>query len=303
MLDAFPRIGELFALLTAICWTVTAMSFESAGKKVGSLPVNLMRLLIALVFFSVFGYLQRGLVLPLDASAYTWKWLSVSAVVGFCVGDLLLFKAFVVIGSRISMLIMSGVPPLTALLGWLFLNERLSWVGWLGMLITIGGICLVIGSKRSGEKQNGHVGGRDWGVGLLYAIGGGVGQSFGLILSKMGMQDYNAFAATHIRVIVGAVGFAIIFTVSRRWNGVFSALRNRSAMKGILLGSFFGPFLGVSFSLLSIQHTQTGTASTIMSIVPVLIIPPAVLVFKERVSFLEILGSILAVFGVAILFL
>ena len=64
-----------------------------------------------------------------------------------------------------------------------------------------------------------------------------------------------------------------------------------------------GPALGVAFSLLAVQHTTAGVASTIMSIVPVLIIPPAILLFKERVSLREIIGAFVTVAGVTVLFL
>jgi len=74
-------------------------------------------------------------------------------------------------------------------------------------------------------------------------------------------------------------------------------------MKRVALGSVFGPFLGVSFSLLAIQHTQAGVAASIMSIVPVLIIPPAIFFFHEKVNWKEIIGAVITVGGVAIFFL
>ena len=295
------RIGEIYALLAAVCWTVTAMSFESAGKKVGSLSVNLLRLVIALFFFSIYGAAVRGHALPVDAGMFTWKWLGMSALIGFCIGDLCLFRAFVLVGSRISMLIMSAVPPITALFGLFVLNETLSSLAWLGMFLTVSGIVMAV------THRNGNVG-TDLKQapkpvkGLLYALGGAAGQALGLVLSKVGMGSYDAVAATHIRVIVGTAGFAVIFTATRRWKTALQALRHRRAMNRILLGSFFGPFLGVSFSLAAVKYTDAGIASTIMAIVPVLIIPPAIIVFKEKVTLPEIGGACIAVLGVALMF-
>ena len=113
----------------------------------------------------------------------------------------------------------------------------------------------------------------------------------------------DAFAATEIRQIAGIGGFFILFLFLRIWPQVFQALRNGKAMAGISTGAFFGPFLGVSFSLLAIQHAVTGVASTIMALTPVLIILPAVVVFREKVTAKEVLGAFVAVAGVAILFL
>jgi drug/metabolite transporter (DMT)-like permease len=117
------------------------------------------------------------------------------------------------------------------------------------------------------------------------------------------MQDFHPFAATQIRVIAGIGGFMILFTVIGWWGKVGSALDDRGALARTGLGAFFGPFLGVGLSLLAVQYTETGVAATIMSIVPVLIIPPAVLVFREKISLRAVLGSVLAVVGVAMLFL
>jgi len=144
-------LGEFSALLTAIFWTVTSLSFESAGKRVGSLSVNLIRLILAFFLYAVYLKITRGMFLPLDAGLERWIWLSLSGLVGFVVGDLLLFQAFVVIGARISMLIMSLSPPITALISWLMLGEILTPMNWLGMTVTLTGIVMVV--LKRGEKK------------------------------------------------------------------------------------------------------------------------------------------------------
>lgn len=313
MLESY--FGEFASLMAAFCWTATALAFESAGKKIGSLSVNLIRLFMAIFMLGIFTWITRGLFFPVDASWHQWKWLIISGLIGFSLGDLFLFEAYVRIGARISSLIMSFVPPITGIIGWLIMDERLSDQNILGMAITLTGIILVI-SQRKNRNPNPsriveeppkkkrinmtfsyHV------VGILMAFGGAVGQATGLVLSKFGMQDYNAFAATQIRVFAGTVGFMILFFLLRRWKRVITALRNGRAMKRVTIGAFFGPFLGVAFSLLAVQNTLTGIASTLMALVPVLIIPPAVLYFKEKVNFLEILGAFIAFAGVALFFL
>jgi drug/metabolite transporter (DMT)-like permease len=302
------HLGEFAALLTAVFWTVTAIAFESAGKKVGSLSTNLIRLFMAFIFIGIYGLITRGSFIPLDASAHNWMWLSLSGLVGFVIGDLLLFEAYVVIGSRVSMLIMSLTPPITAFIGWLILDEVLTRQNLAGMILTITGIMLVVVERKThklGEKKkkNNKMKFSYPIAGLLLAFGGAVGQGTGLVLSKFGMKDFDPFAATQIRVITGFIGFAILFIFLKRWKKVFEALKNKKAMSRVSVGAFFGPFLGVSFSLLSVKYTTTGVASTIMAIVPVLIIPPAVIFFKEKITLKEIIGSVIAVGGVALFFL
>ena len=287
--------GELAAFATAVCWTVTVMAFETAGRKVGSLPVNLIRLLAGLIFLSVYCAAAEGRILPLDAGTHRWFWLGLSGIVGFVVGDLCLFRAFVLIGSRISMVIYALVPPATALAGLVFLNESLSLRNWMGISVTVTGISMVILVKESRRVKLAHPV-----KGIMLALGGTLGQAAGLVLSKYGVGDYSAFAATQIRIIAAVAVFAMAIPLSRRTGRVRQALKNPSAMRFIALGSFFGPFLGVSLSLLAVQHINVGVASTIMAMVPVFIMIPERVFLGKSFRGLEIAGAFLAVSGVAL---
>jgi len=292
-------IGELAAVATALFWTITALAFERASLRVGSLAVNTIKVFIGFVFLSVFTYFYRNSFFPYDASFYSWFWLILSGFVGFVFGDLFLFESFTIIGSRFAMLIMTMVPPITALSGWIILGEKLTSMNFVGMFLTIGGISLAIFSRNN---ANGKLSLKLSVKGILFAFGGALGQALGLVLSKFGMKSYDPFAATQIRLIAGMFGFTALVTILGQWGSVIKAFSNRQGMAAISLGSFFGPFLGVSFSLLAIQHAKTGIASTIMAIVPVLIIPPAVFLYKEKVTLFEILGAIVSIFGVALFF-
>ena len=298
--------GEIAGLLTAVFWTVTSMAFESAGKKVGSLAVNLIRLVMAFFLLGLYSWISRGVFIPTDATLYQWQWLILSGIVGFVIGDLLLFQAFVVIGARISMLVMSLAPPFAALMGWLLLDEVLTIKNWTGMAITLTGIIVVI-LKREKSELNGSVVARlrsGYSLpGILLALGGALGQATGLVLSKKGMGNYDAFSASQIRVVAGIAGFALLFVFMKRWMRVWAAIKNPPAMKRIAVGAFFGPFLGVSFSLLAVQHTETGIAATLMAIVPVLIIAPSILIFHEKINAKEIIGALITVLGIAFFFL
>jgi drug/metabolite transporter (DMT)-like permease len=295
-----PHTGEWAALAVAVFWTITALAFESASKKVGSLPVNWIRLLVGFFFLSVFCFFYRGFPFPTDASPAAWFWLSLSGAVGFVLGDLFLFRAFVLIGSRIAMLIMALAPPMTALMGRIFLNEKMSRLSLLGMGLTLFGIAMVVLDRPTQEapiKLSHPV------TGILFALAGAVGQASGLILSKIGMADYSPFAATQIRILAGILGFTVIITVLKAWPRTLDAMKHGPAMARLSTGAFFGPFLGVSFSLIAIQHTKAGIASTIMSTVPILIIPPSVIFLKEKITLREIAGTLFAIAGVALLFL
>lgn len=294
------HLGEIASLATALCWTISAVSFEAAGKKVGSISVNLIRLVIALLFITVYNSLTRGMMLPIDASGSAWLWLSISGLIGFVIGDLFLFQAFVLIGSRLSMLIMSAVPPITAITGFIMMGERISFLDFTGMMITIGGIALVILTRNPEDKMVRF----SYPVrGIIYAFLGALGQAFGLVFSKFGMGSYNPFAATQIRIIAAIIGFSIVITMLKKWRAIYLALQDIKAMNYISIGSLFGPFIGVSLGLLAVQHAPTGIVSTITSITPILIIPVAIIIFKEKVSPREVFGALITLVGVSLLFI
>ncbi len=294
------HIGEFAALAVAIFWTITALAFESASRKVGSLTVNILRLSMAMIFISIYTWISRGHILPTDATGYNWLWLGLSGLVGLVLGDYFLFRSYPLIGSRFAMLIMTLAPPLAAIFGYFILGESLNMLQMAGMIIVILGIALAIFNKPvKGERLSIKLAP----AGLLFAFIGAIGQGLGIVLSKYGMNGYDAFASTQIRIIAGIAGFTLVITLMRRWGNVGAAIKNVPVMKPLILGAFFGPFLGISFSLLSVKYTQAGIASTIMAIVPILILAPSAWIYKEKITVVEIAGAILSVAGVAFFFI
>ena len=294
------HIGEIAALITAICWALNGIAFESAGKKIGSLSLSYIRLYIAFILLCITAYFMRGIALPLDADLNNWIWLSISGVIGFVLGDIFLFQAYIEIGSRISLLIMSAAPPLTALISFFILGERISALGLLGIFITMIGIGLVILSKNQGGSKvefNRPV------KGLIYASIGALGQALGLIFSKKGMGTYDPLAATQIRIIAAGTVLTLLITKIKKWPEILESMKNKSAMPALVAGSIFGPFVGVAFSLLAVKYTATGIVSSISSISPILVIPASIYIFKEKVTPKEILGAVVSIAGVILLFL
>ncbi|MEM1413318.1 MAG: DMT family transporter [Myxococcota bacterium] len=291
--------GETAALATAFCWVMSALFFGAAGRRIGSLPVNLVRLVLAVPLLSLVTLALRGQALPLDASAEAWAWLSLSGVIGLAFGDLCLFRAFVDAGPRLATLVMAFAPAVAALTGWVWLGERLGGTDLAGMALTFGGIVLAVVSRDRTAGTQGPALKR----GITLAALGAVGQGVGLVVGKRGMGSYDPIAATQIRIYAGLGAFVLLFTLTRRWGLVARGLRDRRALRDTSIGTIFGPVIGVSLSLVAIQHTETGVAAAIMATSPVLILPFAIVMEKERVGPGGLVGAVLACAGVALLFL
>ncbi len=291
--------GQLAAFLTACLWTGSSIYFERAARKLGSLTLNLIRLVFAVVMLGTVNTFTTGSPIPLHATPHEWLWLSLSGLVGFVFGDYCLFQAYLVIGARLTLLLQTLAPPFAALLGVIFLRDELAPLDLVGIAVTLGGVAWVV-SERAPAIDGSTARIPTWGV--VLAIGAALGQAIGLILGKHGMGlGMNPVVATQMRAMAATVGFATLFTLIGHWPKVAASLRHRAGFGDAALGAFFGPFLGVSFSLYAIQHTSTGVAATLMALTPVLIIPLAWKLNGERITPRIVLGAIISVAGVALL--
>ena len=331
--------GELISICVALSWTVTALFAEVASKRIGSLPLNVCRMAMSLVALALTLGLTLGVPYPRYADGATWLWLLLSGVVGYVLGDYCLFKGYILIGSRFGQLFMTLSAPTAAITGFLLLGERMGPLALLGMVVTLVGIGMSVLSKGTPPPDSAA---KDreaatWRLklpikGVLYGCGAGMGQGIGLVLSKIGLEHYSAsivshglaldsvpaeavlnvplslsmpFAATMIRAIMGIIGFSVailLFTKDGRQQ-LSHAVHDRKSMLCAFCSMLFGPFVGVSMSLLATMYTNTGIAQTLMALTPVFIIAPAAWLFHQRVSPREVLGAIVSVAGVSLFFL
>ena len=190
---------------------------------------------------------------------------------------------------------MSLAPMLTAIIGWFFLDEILAPKSIIAIIVSITGIIVAISNRKM--KLNIPF------KGFLLAFGGALGQAVGLILSKKGMGHYDPVSATQIRAIFGLISFGILITVLRRWPKIQQAFSQTSAMKSVTVGAIFGPFIGVALGLFAIQQTKTGIASTLMALVPIFIIVPSSIMFKEKIKPQQVIGAVISIAGATMFFL
>jgi drug/metabolite transporter (DMT)-like permease len=298
-------MGQIAALLTAACWAVSSVFFTSSSKEVGAVVVNRMRILLAVILLVAAHQVLTGSLLPLDAGTYRWLWLGLSGIVGLVVGDTLLFQAYSLIGNRLAVLLMSSVPVISSLAAWLFLGETLDFLTVLGILVCSGGIALVVMERPGNNGSEGHIESRRFTIGVLCGLGGAVGQAVGLILAKKGLAgDFPSISGTVIRMLVAMVfiwGIAILTGQARQ---TFQKITSSSStMRNIMAGTVVGPFLGVWLSQIAIQQTYVGIASTLMAMTPIFVLPIAKWHNKENVSLRAVIGTMIALSGVAIIFI
>ena len=306
-------VGEIISLIVAVSWTITALFAEVGSKRLGSLPMNVIRMLLSLFMLGATLWWFTGSPYPLYADGQAWLWLSLSGFVGYLLGDYCLFNSYIWIGSRFGQLFMTLAPPSAALFGWLLLDETLAWHTLLGMLVTLTGIGISVLNKGTSRKLSLKLPLK----GVLFGIGAGVGQGVGLVLSKVGMNHYEMsipvgeemvadllpFASTFIRAVTGAVGFLLVMGFQKQFHSLVHAVRDFKGMNAAVWATVTGPFIGVSLSLMAVQYTEAGIASTLMALTPIFIIWPAHCFFHQRVTFKEVVGACISVAGVSLFFI
>lgn len=305
--------GEVLSLIVALMWTFTALFAEMASKRIGALTLNVWRMILSILLLGSSLWLMCGRPWPQFTTPEVWGWFLASGFMGFVFGDYCLFNSYLLIGSKFGQLFMTLASPFAAFTAWVIMGERMSWLGLLGMFITLIGIGIsILGKSESGQRRL-----KLPLRGILLGVGAGMGQGVGLVLSKLGMVSYAAnipveatqvadmmpFAGTLIRTVMGLLGFggAMLLThqthtMSRAWTDHRGAL---AGMGAIILG----PFLGVSLSLLAVNMTHAGVAQTLMSLTPVFILWPSRWIFGTKVTAQEVIGAIIAVVGASLFFI
>ena len=294
-------IGELAALATSFFFALTSIIFASSGRQVGSQVTNRIRLLFALVYLVILNVILFREPLPFSAASSRWIWLGLSGVIGLSLGDTFYFRSLVSVGPRLGSLLLSLAPIFGSVIAWVFFGETLTFWQITGIVLALAGIGWVVMSHQEPpDTPHGHTK-----RGVFFGVLAGLGQALGLVLSKQGMfGDFHPFQANAIRMVVASIFIWAWTFLEGKAGSTFAALREKPRVIGLIaLGALVGPLLGVSASLLAVQHAEIGVASTLMALPPVLVLPFSYFVLKEKIGWQAVAGTVLAIIGVAILFL
>ena len=294
-------VGEIAALTTAVCWALTYVLFTLAVRRIGAKALNRLRLAVALFFLLATHFIVDGTPLPLHVEAFRWGWLWLSGVVGFAISDALLFRALYYLGAHRTSLVMALVPIFSALLAWGILGEIVSLLQGLAGLVTLGGIVLVVwqrGVKKERRLPKCYL------RGVGYAVGAALAQSLRYIFSKQGMVgEFPVLSTNVIQIFAATVSIWIWAAILGELRSTLVALKPLRPRWATLGGAFTGPFLGVTLSLVALQRAPVGIASTLLALPPIFLLPLSRAIFKERIEAKAVLGTFIALVGVAMIFL
>ena len=294
-------IGEIAGLLTSLFFAANAVFITRAGELVGPVIVNRTRVVFALFYLVLLNLLLFRQPFPFNAASDRWMWLMLSGVIGLALGDAFLFQAYLYVGPRLGMLLLSLSTVFGVLEAWVFFGETLRLAQILGIALTMAGILWVL--LEQGDINTPKI--RPSLVGILFGVLAAVGQATGLVFSKQGMQgNFSPIQANAIRMLAAVLALLVLMLVQRQAGKTVQTLRaNPKALPLLATAALIGPVIGVSLSLLAVQNTAVGVASVLTSLAPIFMLPVAHFLFKERLGWQAVAGTVVAMAGVAILFL
>lgn len=307
--------GEIISIAVAFSLTACALAAEVGTRHLGVRVMNVWRMLLAIVVSAAFAWAFTGSPLPEGTGLRTWLWLLLSGFVGYFLGDWCLFNSYLVMGSRYGQLFMTLGPVFTAIGAWAALDQRLSWGSVLAIVVTMLGIAI---SVVGGGDGNGKIRLTIPLKGVLFGLGAALGQGVGAVLSKIGMDSYSSdlsaamlpettdfipFHSNSIRCIAGFVCFLALLLSRHEGKLLGESVHDHAGMGAMVLAVIFGPGIGVGFSLLALQYTAAGIASTLQAITPVLILLPSWWLFRQKITARNVVGAVISVIGVSLFFL
>jgi drug/metabolite transporter (DMT)-like permease len=301
-------LGLLAAILTVFSWTIGTFSFAHASRIANPASVNRVRLLYAFVVLGIMTCIISA-ISPIQLFSLPkvshYLWFGLSGIIGLTLGDYFAFTAYHILGSRRTSLFSSFAPGAALFAGMFFVDEQLSFLGIIGMFISIIGVLLLSLSKN--EQAAVEAEGRgNFAQGILFAALGAICQGLGLVLAKKGFmsstEEISAIHATWIRMFIATISVYLIGIFKTNIIHEFKAITfNSTKLKPVLLGTLFGPVIGVSLSLFSANKIEVSITQTILSLLPVSVTFAAVLFFKEKVQFKSYLAVLVSIIGVLIL--
>jgi drug/metabolite transporter (DMT)-like permease len=293
------------ALLTALLWALAALAFAAAGRRVGALGVNLLRIPVAVVLLAVLHAWRFGTLWPAELTPGRGGWLALSGVVGLALGDLCYFHALAILGARLGALLLSTWPVMSVAID-AAQGEPLRFAHGAGITLVLLGVTVVL-LDRAPPPPQADAPRELRAVAVLAGLLGAAGQAGGIALSKHGMlagggAPVDPLGATLVRMVAALAAIWLLAGLSGRLRSAAATARDPRALSLLALGALLGPTLGVWCSLIALTRTSMAAAATLMGTVPVLLLPLHWLVYREPVRVRALAGTLIAFAGTVVLF-
>lgn len=277
------------------------MIYRLLGRTIAPLQLNILKGFIAIALLSLTLSWQGWQ--SAEISGLNLVVLALSGILGIGLGDTAYFVALNQLGARRTLLLETLAPPISALLAFILIGERLSYFAWCGILLTILGVAWVISERTVDDSKNKTA---LW-SGVCWGLGAAIAQASGAVLSRIVLLDSNlsSLESSLIRLTAGLGITLLLWVVPLPW----SQLKSRAKLASfslrlwgtLAIATFFGTYLGIWLQQTSLKFAPAGIAQTLLATSPLFVIP-MVVITGEKVSWRSLGGVVLSIMGISLLF-
>lgn len=293
--------GEAGALLTAAVWAVSITMLTVQVRRVGSLSVNALRIVAAVVFVALVVPFTGAIDELREMSTETAVSMVGSGILATAAGDTLFFIAIPLMGASRAIPISNGIYPLlTLLVAALWLDEDVSAMILVGTALIVLGVWLLVQEEPAVQAPDveGAVRQRiqPWQVGLLLLAVACLCWAVATTWLRAGSGNLGAVSASTLRLASSGVVICLIAFAA----GARRELRNTGSrdLGLIALAGIIGIGIGSLLYVYSVQAAGAGKTAVLTSTVPLFSLPLAVLYLGERVTARVVVGTVLCVAGI-----
>lgn len=319
-------MGELAAIGAALAFGFASTFFTLSGRSYGPLLVMQGSVPVGLLCIALLNLLTAGYILPHNMSLAAIIWLSLSGANGFWLASICLLNAFKRIGPRLALLIGAVNPILSAVLAWIFLDQSLQSAALIGIVLTIIGIGIVV---TEGGVIRDNIDPKEFRLGIFYALIAASLQAGSFVFSTLGLRaivdpvpldlttftptfmnihtliplTLNPLSASFVRLCAGTAVLWLLAAMQGQLKRNFAILFSFPfALRYLMVAAVMGTVVGALLVLIALQNAPVGIATTLINLTPIFLIPIGYVIFKERISSRAVVGTLVAMVGIAVIF-
>ena len=283
------NVGDIYAILTALCWSCGVIFFGIAGRVLSSLQISLLKNIVGVIGFLSFIVLKGDAFPAFNDEEYIV--LIISGIIGVAVGDILFLASLRRIGAGLSAIVSTGYTILIFILAYLMYGEVISFISYIGGSLVIIGVVIGTIDKSLNDSPKQII------LGVLYGFIANLCTAYSVLLLRPIMEIHPVVPIALIRfstgIIISAVGILFLKGQIVLKDTVLKGFTNYN----LLAGAFFGTFLSVIFWLAGFKYTLAGRAAIYNQLSTIFIILLASIFLNEIMTKRKWIAVTLALIG------
>ncbi|GIR89165.1 MAG: membrane protein [Candidatus Neomarinimicrobiota bacterium] len=285
-------MGDLYAVITAVCWSSAVILFDISTKNFTAIQLNVLK-----NFIGVFGFILTIVLFSIPSPNFSQQdifTLALSGFLGILIADGLFLESLRRLGSGLSAVVSTIYTPTVFIIAFILFNETINLHSYIGGVLVLGGITIsVFQPLKTIKKRNLY-------IGILFGIIANILTAYSVLIIKPIMKNNSVVYVALYRFSIGFIFGILINVVKSGTKTVIQKFKQGLTNHYVILGALLGTYLSVIFWLAGYKYTLAGRAAIYNQLSTVFIIILARIFLKEPMTSKKVIGVSLAIFGAII---